>query len=60
LNTVQAAVMAWGIADRAQPVGKRLSRSEVEEMLKRTGLDEQLKTEGYWEGWQSGARGRQP
>ena len=60
LNTVQAAVMAWGIADRAQPLGERLSRSEVEEMLKRTGLDEQLKTEGYWEGWQSGARGRQP
>jgi carboxypeptidase Q len=60
LNTVLAAVMAWGIADRAEPVGKRLSRSEVEEMLKRTGLDEQLKTEGYWEGWQSGARGRQP
>ena len=52
--------MAWGIADRAQPLGERLSRSEVEEMLKRTGLDEQLKTEGYWEGWQSGARGRQP
>jgi carboxypeptidase Q len=60
LNTVLAAVMAWGIADRVEPIGKRLSRAELEEMLKRTGLDKQLKTEGYWEGWQSGARGRQP
>jgi carboxypeptidase Q len=60
LNTVLAAVMAWGIADRAEPIGKRLSRAELEEMLKRTGLDEQMKTEGLWESWQSGARGRQP
>jgi carboxypeptidase Q len=60
LNTVLAAVMAWGIADRAEPIGKRLSRAELEEMLKRTGLGQQMKTEGLWEGWQSGARGRQP
>ena len=60
LNTVLAAVMAWGIADRGEPLGKRLSRAELEELLKRTGLDEQMKTEGFWEGWQSGARGRQP
>jgi carboxypeptidase Q len=60
LNTVLAAVMAWGIADRAEPIGNRWSRVEIEEMLKRTGLDEQMKAEGYWAGWQSGTRGRQP
>jgi hypothetical protein len=60
LNTVLAAVTAWGIADRVEPLGRRQNRAEVEKMLRDTGLEEELKTQGYWEGFQSGARGRQP
>jgi carboxypeptidase Q len=60
LNTVLAAVTAWGIADRLEPLGKRLNRAEMGTLLKQTGLDEELKTQGYWDGWQSGTRGRQP
>ena len=60
LNTVLAAVTAWGIADRTEPLGRRLNRTEVEQMLKETGLGEELKTQGLWETFQSGARGRQP
>jgi hypothetical protein len=60
LNTVIAALTAWGIADRDEPIGKRLSRAELETLVKQTGLDEQMKTLGYWEQWQSGARGRKP
>jgi carboxypeptidase Q len=60
LNTVLAAVTAWGIADRVEPIGKRQTRAEVETLMKETGLDQQMKTLGYWESWQSGARGRQP
>jgi len=60
LNTVLAAVTAWGIADRAEPVGKRQSRAEIEALMKETRLDQQLKTLGMWADWQSGARGRQP
>jgi carboxypeptidase Q len=60
LNTVLAALTAWGIADRAEPIGKRLSRSEIEAMAKDTGLDQQMKLLGYWEQWQSGGRGRKP
>jgi carboxypeptidase Q len=60
LNTVIAALTAWGIADRAEPLGKRLSRAELDTLVKETGLDEQMKTLGYWEQWQSGARGREP
>jgi carboxypeptidase Q len=60
INTVLAAVTAWGIADRAEPLGKRLTRAEIEEELKDTGLDEQMKTLGYWQGWQNGTRGRKP
>jgi carboxypeptidase Q len=60
LHTVIAALTAWGIADRAEPLGKRLSRAELDVFVKETGLDQQLKALGYWDAWQSGARGRKP
>ena len=60
LHTVLAALTAWGIADRAEPLGKRLSRAELDVLVKETGLDQQLKALGYWDAWQSGARGRKP
>jgi carboxypeptidase Q len=60
LHTVIAALTAWGIADRAEALGKRLSRGELDVLVKETGLDQQLKALGYWDAWQSGARGRKP
>jgi len=60
LHTALAALTAWGIADRAEPLGKRLSRAELDILVKETGLDQQLKLLGYWDAWQSGARGRRP
>jgi len=60
LHTALATLTAWGIADRTEPIGKRLSRSEIEATMKETGLDQQLKTLGYWDDWQSGIRGRRP
>src|SRR5260370_122536 len=60
LHTVLAALTAWGIADRSEPLGKRLSRAELDVLVKETGLDQQLKLLGYWDAWQSGARGRKP
>ncbi len=60
LHTVLAALTAWGIADRTEPLGKRLTRSEIELLMKETGLDQQMETLGYWDAWQSGARGRRP
>ena len=60
LHTMLAALTAWGIADRTEPLGKRLTRSEIQAQMKETGLDRQMKTLGYWDAWQSGARGRKP
>jgi carboxypeptidase Q len=60
LNTVLAAVTAWGIADRAEPIGPRYSRAQIETMMKETGLDQEMKTLGMWADWESGARGRKP
>ncbi len=50
--------MTYAIADAPDRVGKRQSRAEVEELMKRTGLDEQVKLFGGWDEWTSGARGR--
>ena len=60
LHTALAALTAWGIADRVEPLGKRLTRAELEVLVKETGLDQQMKLLGYWDAWQSGARGRRP
>ncbi|MGA2096967.1 MAG: M20/M25/M40 family metallo-hydrolase [Candidatus Acidiferrum sp.] len=60
LNTVLAALTAWGIADRTEPLGKRLTRPELDALIKETGLDEQMKLLGYWDDWRSGNRGRKP
>jgi carboxypeptidase Q len=60
LHTAIAAVTAWGLADRVAPLGKRLSRAELEILMRETGLDQQMKAMGFWPGWQNGTRGRQP
>ena len=59
-NTAIAAVTAFGIAERAEPLGPRQSRAEIESLLKTTGLDEQMKNAGLWPLWESGERGRMP
>jgi carboxypeptidase Q len=60
MNTVIAAVTAWGVADRAEPIGKRLSRSEIEKQLADSGLDEKMKQQGMWPLWENGVHGRKP
>ena len=60
LNTVLAAVTAWGIADRAEPLGPRYSRAQIESLMKETGLDQEMKTLGMWADWESSTRGRKP
>jgi hypothetical protein len=60
LHTALAALTAWGIADRTEPLGRRLSRAELDVLVKETGLDQQMRALGYWDAWQSGSRGRKP
>ena len=59
-NTAIAAVTAFGIAERADPIGPRQTRAEIETLLKTTGLDQQMKTAGFWPLWESGEHGRTP
>jgi Zn-dependent M28 family amino/carboxypeptidase len=60
MHVAIAALTAYGIADRAEPLGPRQSRQEIDALLKRTGMDKDLKALGYWPAWETGARGRQP
>jgi hypothetical protein len=57
-NAAVVAVTVFGIAERAEPVGPRQSRAEIESLLKATGLDKQMKQKGAWSQWESGKRGR--
>lgn len=59
-NTAIAAVTVFGIAERAEPIGPRQSRAEIESLLKTMDLDEQMKLTGLWPLWESGERGRIP
>lgn len=57
-NIAVAAVAAFGIAERAEPIGPRQSRAEIESLLKRTGLEQQMKYQRLWPLWESVQRGR--
>jgi Peptidase family M28 len=54
-----AAVTAYAFADSEARIGARQSHAQIEELLKNTGLDEQMKTAGIWSDWATGTRGRQ-
>ena len=55
-----AAITAYALADANQRVAPRQSRAEIENLLKETGIADEMKTEGFWPAWASGERGRQP
>ena len=59
-NTAIAAVTAFGIAERAEPLGPRQSRPQIESLLKTTGVEQEMEIAGLWPLWESGQRGRVP
>jgi hypothetical protein len=58
-NTAVAGILAFALAEHATPPGPRLTRDEIDALLVRTGLKEQMRG-GVWDEWESGKRGRQP
>lgn len=52
-------VTAYALADREERIGPRQTRAEIEELMKQSGLDEEMKLEGVWKMWESGERGRE-
>lgn len=57
-HVAEAAVLTFGIANAPDRLGPRLRRAQVEETMRETHLDEQLKIFGIWQQWEAGKRGR--
>jgi carboxypeptidase Q len=57
-HVAEAAVVTFAIADSPERLGPRLTHAEIEQTMRETGLDEQLKVFGMWTEWQNGKRGR--
>jgi carboxypeptidase Q len=58
-NAALAAITAYAIADAPQGLGKRQSRAEIEQLLKQTGLWDQMQQWNFLQFWLDGSRGRQ-
>src|SRR2546422_2229127 len=57
-HVAEAAEIMFAIANASERLGSRLNRPQIEQTLRETRLDEQLKIFGIWKEWQSGKRGR--
>jgi carboxypeptidase Q len=57
VNDAIAAALVWGLANMPQRPARRQTRAQVEELLRATRLDEQMKAFGQWASWVSGQRG---
>jgi carboxypeptidase Q len=55
-----SAVTAYALADAENRIGPRQSRAEIENLMKETGLDQEMKLMDVWSAWEKGERGRQP
>jgi carboxypeptidase Q len=59
-NAAIAAVTTYALADGAERIGPRQSRTQIEELLNRTGLGKEMKGAGFWPLWEKSERGREP
>jgi len=59
-NTAIAAVSAYALADAEERIGPRQTRAQIEDLLKQTALDKEMRLWGLWSSWENGDRGRQP
>lgn len=57
-HVAEAAAVTFAIADSPERLGPRLTHEQIEQTMRETGLDEQLRTFGMWTEWQNGKRGR--
>ncbi|HTL98356.1 MAG TPA: M20/M25/M40 family metallo-hydrolase [Holophagaceae bacterium] len=57
-QTEEAAVLLWGLANAPQ-LPARQTRAQVEALIQTTGLKSQMKSFGFWRGWEDKSRGRE-
>jgi len=57
-HVAETAVLTFELANRAQRVGPRLTRAQLEKNVHETHLDDLMKAFGTWQAWQEGKMGR--
>jgi carboxypeptidase Q len=57
-HVAEAAELVMALANTPERVARRLNHTEIEQTMRETHLDDQLKTFGIWDDWQKGTRGR--
>jgi len=57
-HVAEAAEITFALASTSDPIRKRLNHTEIEQTMRESHLDDQLKTFGMWDSWQNGRRGR--
>ena len=57
LNATVAAAVTWGFATM-EVTWKRQTREDIEQLIRKTDLKDQMMSFGVWEDWESGRRGR--
>jgi len=57
-QVAEAVVVTFGVANAPERIGPRLTRAQIEQTLKETQLDTQMKIFGMWPAWQQGKLGR--
>lgn len=57
-HVAEMAVVTFGLANAKERVGPRLTRAQIDRILRDTHTDEQMKLLGFWSEWETGKRGR--
>ncbi len=57
-NAAVAAVAALGLANAPSRIGPRQTRAQVDDLLKASKLDRQMRVYSLWDEWEAGNRGR--
>lgn len=57
-HVAEGAYLSFALANAAERVGPRLSRAQIDQSMRDLHFDEELKSMGMWDDWESGKRGR--
>jgi carboxypeptidase Q len=58
-NVAEAAFLTFALANATDRIGARLNRAQIEETMRETHLDQELKDMDMWDDWATGKRGRE-
>lgn len=57
-HVAEMAGLAFALADGAERIGPRLTRAQIEQTMRETHFDDEMKANGMWKDWANRKRGR--